>query len=175
MLILSGSEAILQGSMEIPAASLAQVQMMNDGQLVEIPAGLCQLAKEIEDIPVAEGTLRLRLSEVGECLVVYQEVRRAVDDALLRKQLVTTWDIRQGPPGSAWLDRIRKVTSDSYDLAGELDRLDERARRDNAHRLAEDAGEMAGPLLHAMRKDRGYHTDRAFISRDIVLPAGVEA
>lgn len=161
--------------MEIPAASLAQIHAARDGTWHEIPAGLCQLAKEIEGIPAPEGKLKLRLSEAGACLVVYQETVRASDGALMRKQLVTTWSLHDGPPGSAWVEHIKKVANLSYDLNGELDILDAQARRDRDHELAEQAGEMAAPLLHAMRKDLQLHTDRAFISRDIVLPAGVRA
>lgn len=147
--------------------------MAQDGEWVEIPAGLCQLAKEIERIPTPEGQLKLRLSEAGDCFVVYQETRRAVDGVLLRKQLVTTWDIRQGPPGDSWVDHIRRVCRPGYDLTGEVAKLEEQSRRERHRKLAERAGEMAGPLLHAMRKDLQLHTDRAFVSRDIVLPAGV--
>lgn len=159
--------------MEIPAASLAQVRMLNDGRVVEIDPRVSHVAKEIDELgrqlPAAEGTkqeLKLRFSESGECFVVYQEVRRSVDGKLVTKQLVTTWDANDGPADSGLVERVRKVTHPSYDAAAEAERLDRDADKAMWDRFEQGVGENAGVVHFGLRKDKGV-TDRIFVPRGI--------
>jgi hypothetical protein len=55
--------------MEIPAASIAQVQRLRDGRLVEIADDVCGTVKQLQEI---DKSLRVRHSDVTGLFVLYQ-------------------------------------------------------------------------------------------------------
>jgi hypothetical protein len=64
------------------------------------------------------------------------------------------------------VERIRQITHESYDLAGELAREDDRRDRERDHEFSEQVGEIGERLFHAMRKDKG-RTDTAFVKEGL--------
>src|SRR5690349_6511970 len=100
--------------MEIPAASLAQVQMSREGHLVEIAPEVSQVAKDLQEL---DPEFRLRWSERGNCFIVYQVRQRAVDGKILGKHVVTTWDASQGPVDGGLIERVKMIMDPRYDAA----------------------------------------------------------
>lgn len=154
--------------MDITPASA--VQVMDSGDLVEIGDDVLGVARQLREI---DPSLKLRYSERHEFWAVYQEDRHPITGELLRKQLVTTMkgELLSGP----LLERIRKVTSDGYDLAKEVETVERQRKRDLDHQRREERGPALERLAHAIRKDKGLDKLRIAVPKSLVLPPGIAA
>lgn len=59
------------------------------------------------------------------------------------------------------VNRVREILSPSYDFVKEIERSEDKKKRDEEHKLHEAMGERAELLAHALRKDLGIK-DRIF-------------
>ncbi len=133
-------------------ATLTQVRAGQDGRLIEIDRDVLDICKQIQEI---EPSLGVDYNETGEYFRVYQTIRG-------EKHTVTT--ATELTP--QLVETIRRLAHPSYDLAGELDRIDDQADRDRQHAFKEKVGEVGEQLYHAMRKDLEVK-DRIWLPRSI--------
>jgi hypothetical protein len=136
-------------------ATLTQVRAGRGGRLVEIDADVMNICDRIREI---ESSLGVDWSEDGSYFRIYQ---LGQDN---RKHTVTT-TLELTPEV---VEVIRRIADPKYDLASELERLDDQADREKEHAFSEQVGEVGERLHHAMRKDLQTQ-DR------IYLPRGVDA
>jgi hypothetical protein len=118
--------------MEIPAASIAQVQRLRDGRLVEIADDVCGTVKQLQEI---DKSLRVRHSDVTGLFVLYQLL-----DSGEEHLVFTTPFLDQRV-----VDRFRKIAQPGYDYRAADKQHDDRMRD-----KVEDAAER---LAHAIRTD----------------------
>jgi hypothetical protein len=140
--------------MDLEPATFAQVRRARDGRVVLIEDDVLGVVADIQRI---DPTLRVRYAEAGEYFVVYQLCDHDGDERLVTTS--QTFDQRL-------VERIRQITHESYDLAGELAREDDRRDRERDHEFSEQVGEIGERLFHAMRKDKG-RTDTAFVKEGL--------
>lgn len=144
--------------MEIAPASVDQLVQSASGRWIAIDADVGSIAVQIREIARDRGIdLRLRCSEVTGVFKVVQ----VIDD---EEQLVTTAQELDG----RLVERVRQVTSPSYDLGAELDKIDAAADAEFWGAQREKVEEVGERLAHAIRKDLGEER------RQIVLPRGIE-
>lgn len=160
--------------MNVPAASLDQVQVGLDGHVITIDAEVSTIARDLAAIPLApeEGVdkvLKLRYAEATNCFIVYEERTRS-NGHLLSKGLVTTWDANQGPLTHAFVDYVRGLASPRYSAEAELTRMDAQQERDRKHALIEETGPKAERLAHSLRKDTYRDQGRIFLPRGVDAP-----
>jgi hypothetical protein len=139
--------------MEIKPATLAQVRAGRDGRRVLVEEDVLDIARRLTLI---DDSLSLHWNENGEYFVVVQTDRDG------REHLVTTAQELDG----RLLDRILQLVHPSYDLAGELDRLDAESERAADWRFREKTGAVAEKLAHALRKDVEAK-NRVFLPRGV--------
>lgn len=136
--------------MEIRPASLAQVQRARNGQMVQIDNDVLGVAQQLKEID--EG-LHLRYSEAGGYFVIYY-----VDPEKKTEYMVST--MQELDPRA--IERMRQISSSSYDLIKEVEKQEAQAEKDRDHQIRENAGPVAERLAHAVRKDLG-DTSRIFV------------
>lgn len=126
--------------------------MGRDGRLIEIKQDVLDVCARLREIDPAlgvdynEGNGRWRVKELcadGR----YRTVKWF--DAL-------TADVPEV------IQRLLKV-----DYLKEIDRMDAQADRDKDHAFHEKVGPIGEELAFALRKDRGYDKQKAFVPRDI--------
>jgi hypothetical protein len=125
--------------MQIPAASISQVQRLRDGRLVEISDDVCNVVKDLQAL---DPNVRVRHSDATGLFVLYFD--KEGDE-----QLIFT---------SPFLDqrvveRFRQISEPGYDYAAELDRIDNAAEREHDARMKEKVEEASERLAHAIRTD----------------------
>lgn len=162
--------------MEIPPASVAQIQMAADGRVYEISAESSAVAADLEKI---DAGLRVRFSESGKCYVVFHRHHPGCPHNGTggpgSEYLVRSVQAQQGSTG-VWtgldqrlVDRIRFIHPhgrSGYDYAAELERSATDGIRQRKQQFAEKMGEAAEQIGHALRKDLGErYRGRAFITR----------
>lgn len=141
------------GVHEIRPASLAQVMEGQDGRMLVVPDDVANVARDLRAI---DPSLRLVFSERSEHYVVMQV--RELPDGRTQETLVTTaLDCDQ-----RLVERVRKVTHPSYDLAAELAKGPQRQERARRERLNDQIEAGADKLVHSLRKDHGIR-DRIFV------------
>jgi hypothetical protein len=126
--------------MEIPAASIAQVQRLRDGRLVEIADDVCGTVKQLQEI---DKSLRVRHSDVTGLFVLYQLL-----DSGEEHLVFTTPFLDQRV-----VDRFRKIAQPGYDYAAELDQIDRAADKPHDDRMRDKVEDAAERLAHAIRTD----------------------
>lgn len=126
--------------MEIQPATLPQIQKGRRGRVVFVDNDALDVAKRLREI---DPSLRLAWNEFGEYFVVYQQLEAGSE------HIVTTAQTAD----SRLVERIRRISHSSYDFAKELDKLDQKAKRDAERQFQEAVGEKAERLAHAIRKD----------------------
>jgi hypothetical protein len=136
------------------AASVTQVRAGRNGRLVEIDDDVMGLAKRLHEIDTSLG---LDWNDTAG----YFRVTQTLPDG--SKHVVLTCRELTGEI----LDRVRLVTSPSYNVAAELDRKDHEYDRQAEHNLSEQTGEIGERLFHAIHKDLGRKSR-------IFLPPGAE-
>jgi hypothetical protein len=139
---------------EIRPASVAQVIRSRRGVRVVITDDVCDVARRVEEI---NPEFRLEYDPLEAFFVVYQ--RRELPTGEVKEQLVATaldCDARL-------VEEVRKAASPSYDLAGEMERLDARAERDRRHRFSEQIGDAGERLAHALCNDLDLNGSRIFV------------
>jgi hypothetical protein len=129
---------------------------MDSGELVEVSDDVLGIATDLRNL---DPNLRLRYSEKQEVWLVYQVEHHPLSNEPLRKQLVTT-SVELNPQ---LVMRVQKVMNPSYDLAGELEKIDAQQKRDIAHARREEIGPKAERLAHAMMKDKALDQRRIFV------------
>lgn len=142
--------------MDITPGSVSQVRRALQGGMVEIHSDVTEVAQRLVEI---DPSLRLRFSEAQGVFVVFEVQQRP--DGSEEEHLVTT----SRECDQRLVNRILELSDPAYDFAGELERLEEQAEKDNEHAYRERTGETVERLRHAMRKDLGINTDRAFIPK----------
>jgi len=120
--------------------------------LIEIDADVMNICERIREI---DSSLGVDWNEDGNYFRVYQLVQGG------DKHVVTT--TRELTPEV--VEEVRRLADPNYDLASELDRIDDKAERDNRHAFHERVGEVGERLHHAMRKDLQMQ-DRIYLPRD---------
>ena len=128
--------------MEIRPATLPQIHRGRRGKVVFIDDDALDVAKRLREI---HDSLRLAWNEFGEHFIVYQEL----DDGT--EHLVTTAQTAD----ARLVERIRKIVHPSYNLAKELERLDNARNKKLDDAFSEKIGEKAEQIAHAIRKDIG--------------------
>lgn len=126
--------------MEIPSASISQVQRLRDGRMVSIDDDVCGVVKQLQEIDPA---LRVRFSEATELFVVYQKLD---DDT---EHLVTTTPTLDG----RIVKRIQEIAAPGYDYSAELDKLDREAKKRQQDEWDEQTQEALEKLSWAIRHD----------------------
>lgn len=135
--------------MELSAATLAQVRRGKDGRMVIVDDDVSNVVRDLQAI---DPSLRVRFSEAAGYFAVYQDLGD-------REHLVTT--AQELDPRI--VERVSELASKAYDYVAEVEQQDNAAERAKDHRLHEQVGEIGERLAHAMRKDLGMTTHRAFI------------
>src|SRR5688572_22380120 len=138
--------------MEIRPAPFPNVQRGRRGRVVFVDDDALGIAKELEGIQLPEGygSLRLGWNEFGEYFVVIQVMPNG------EERLVTIWDPSlNGTPDYRLIQRVRKVIHPSYDIARELDKIDEQAKREADYSFSQKLQAKAEFVAHAVRKDIG--------------------
>jgi hypothetical protein len=142
--------------------SASAVQVSDAGELVEVSDDVLGIARDLREI---DPSLHLRYSEKQDIWIVFQLENHPITGEELKKQLVTTSQTLN----PEIVERVRKITSDSYDLVGELEQIEKQKKRDARHALRESLGEKGEKLAWALRKDT--HRDQ----RRIFVPNGLPA
>jgi hypothetical protein len=131
--------------MKINSATIDQLIRSRTGGWIHVEADVGSVAQQIEEIGRDRGaTFELRLSERTGIFTVVQ----ILGD---EEQLVTTAQ----ECDQRLVDRLRLVTSPSYDLGAEVDRAEAEKDRNFQHAQSEQVGEIGEQLAWAMRKDLG--------------------
>lgn len=133
-------------------ATLTQVRAGRGGRMMEVDADVLDICRRIQEI---EPSLGVDYNEYGKYFRVYQTIGG-------EKHTVTT--VTELTP--ELVERIRRLAHPSYDLAAELDRIDDQADREQQHAFREQVGEVGEHLFHAMRKDLEVK-DRIWLPRGI--------
>ena len=134
-------------------ASLTQVRAGRGGRLIEIDADVMDICNRIREI---DSSLGVDWNEDGNYFRVYQLVQGG------EKHVATT--TRELTPEV--VEEVRRIADPKYNLAGELERIDDQADKNNQHAFREKVGEAGERLHHAMRKDLQMQ-DRIYLPRDI--------
>lgn len=138
--------------MEIQPASLSQVRAGRDGRRFTITDDVGGVAAKLREV---DQRLRLRFNERGEFFEVVEvngtDERRVTTALECDDRLV---------------HRMRELARPDHDYAGELERIDRAADRENDRRFSERSGEIAERLAHHVRKDIGA-THRIIVPRDV--------
>jgi hypothetical protein len=130
--------------MRIIPATIAQFQQSANGRWVEVDADVGSVALQVKELADQLGVeLHLRVSEVTGIFKVVQVMPGG------EEQLVTSAQECDG----RLVDRLREVTSPSYDLAADADKLEQDKLRQFEHEQAEKVGDVAERLAHALRTD----------------------
>lgn len=132
--------------MEIEPATITQLQRARDGRLVEIEADVGGVAAQLREI---DPGLRLRYAEASDIFIVYH--RTSPRPGWFNEELVLTARQLDG----RILERVRQIAARDYDFLAELDRIDAEADRAQEARFADQVGDAAQRLAHALRRDRG--------------------
>lgn len=134
-------------------ATLSQVRAGRNGRLIEIEADVLDICRRIQEI---DKSLGVDFNELGGYFRVYQTING-------QKHTVTT--TTELTPQV--VEEVRRLAHPGYDLAAELDRLDDQADRERQHAFREQVGEVGEHLFHAVRKDLGAKDS-------ISLPRGID-
>lgn len=136
----------MQDRIEIEPATIDMVRATSTGALVQIDNDVQNVAADLREINPA---LKLEFDREQEYFVVKQEVLNERGE--LEEKLVTT----SRTCDQRLVRRVREISAPGYNLADELDRLDDQAERDADHAMTERMGPLHEQLSHAIRKDLG--------------------
>ncbi len=129
--------------MEIQPASIDQLKKGKDGKYVLIENDVGNVASDLQRI---SSDLKLRYSDIGDYYVVYREWMEGFE---LKQKLVTT----STECDQRLVKRVEFITSDHYNFAEEVDRMDREAEKAADKAFSEKVGEIGERLSHAIRKD----------------------
>lgn len=134
---------------EISPANLAQV-VSYEGRLVEITDDVTGVATQLREIDPD-----LKLVFAAEADPPYWLVRHDVaePDGSVTEHLVFTSVTLDGV-----VERVRRISADDYDYAGELEALDKQAHVAEEQRFTQERGPVLEKLAHALRKDLNIKT-----------------
>jgi hypothetical protein len=149
--------------MEIPPvkADLAQIIRGKEGRMVTIDNDVQGVANALSYI---DHHLRLRFSEAGGYFVVYW---KPDEDEEGSGYLVTTAQELDHRIIKTVEEVYWKVRQPGYSFAGELEKVEAAEKKAIADAESEVNGEVLERLAFAMRKDRGYDKQRAFVPTDL--------
>ena len=133
-------------SVTIQPATIAQVSMTDRGTVVTIDDDVAGIAAQIREI---DEHLVLRYAPQEEYFVV--EHHQAMPDGSMHEQLVLTSTVC----GQHIVDRLREISSPSYDYAAEIERVEDEAKEAEEERFSERRRDVLERLAHAIRKDTG--------------------
>lgn len=152
--------------MDVQPATIEQVRIAEDGEMVVISADSSSTVREIQRI---DPKLRVRLSTRGRCYIVYY---REIHPWGYQDQLVMTCQAYQNNLGT-WegldnrvvrrLERIDREGRGHYDYAKELEQGRRDREKERKRQADETNGEIAERIAHQLRKDLGErYKGRAF-------------
>lgn len=145
--------------MEIPPvkATLTQVTKARQGAMVLIEDDVQNVANDLAEI---DPHLRVRFSEAGGYFVVYW---KPDDEEPGNGELVTTAQELDQRIVALVRELYYKAQQPGYSFADELEKEEQRQRKERDHQFTEDRGEMYERLAHAMRKELGYDGGKVFV------------
>lgn len=126
---------------DITPATIAQVQRLRDGRLLVVDDDVAGVARDLRAI---DRGLRVYFSPEEGVFVVYHEqdgVERLVTTS-------TTCDQRL-------VRRVHEISAPGYELASEIERLEDERNRELDRQHSEWVGEIGERLAHALRTDLG--------------------
>lgn len=136
--------------MEIPHATLAQVQEGRDGKRVLIEEDTLDVARRLREL---DPNLVVEWNEAG-----FFTISEMLEDGT--QQLVTTTtDLNGAVP-----EYVAKLAKTDY--AAEIERHDAAVDKEKDQRFEQQIGEHGERLAHALRKDLGYR-GKAFVAKDL--------
>lgn len=132
--------------------TLVQVRMGKDGKLIEIH----------ED--VLDVCARLREIDPALCVDFNQDngLWRVSEMCADGRKRSVSWFEELTADVPEYVQRLLKT-----DYVAEMDRMDAQAEKDKDHAFHEKVGPIGERLAFAMRRDRGYDKQKAFVPRDI--------
>lgn len=133
-------------------ASLAQVRQGHNGQLIEIDADVLYVCDQIREISASLG---VEWNERSELFRVYE---LGADGR--KRTVFWTPELTADIPA-----HLRSLTKEDYAKA--IEAADRQADRDREHQFHERIAPIAERMHHAIRKDKGYSKDRAFLPRGL--------
>lgn len=149
--------------MEIRPATLAQVTKARNGKYVEISNDVQGIANALNEI---DPHIRLRYSEAGGYFVVYWSENPNVaeeDDGDNTTYLIFTAQDLDHRIVHRMAEVYWKCRRPGYSFADELEREQERQKKEKDHAWSEAMGENFERLAHAMRKELGYDKGRIYV------------
>lgn len=149
--------------MEIRPATLAQVTKARNGKYVEISNDVQGIANALNEI---DPHIRLRYSEAGGYFVVYWSENPNVaeeDDGDNTTYLIFTAQDLDHRIVHRMAEVYWKCRRPGYSFADELEKEQERQKKEKDHAWSEAMGENFERLAHAMRKELGYDKGRIYV------------
>lgn len=142
---------------EIEPARIEQIRQGQNGKMHLITSDAGGIAERLKEI---DPRLHLRYSEKGEYYVVYA---REENDPPGSGYMVATYQELDGRVLKD-LERIKWLNQQpDYSYADELEKQNLKAEALKDYEFSQKIAENAERLAHAIRKDLGNTTDRAFI------------
>lgn len=129
--------------------SIKQLQAAQDGSWVDVDDDVNNVARDLKAI---DPKIRLRWSESAEHFVIYYRERDR--DTLI----TTTKELDQRV-----VTLVKKIGSDDYDYAAELEKADADAKAASKRLSDEILSEKAQELAFALRKDRGFANSTIYV------------
>lgn len=126
--------------MDIQPATLTQVKFGRHSRIVHVAEDVLDVVRQLKEISPRLGVW---WNEGGDYYTVYEKREDGGERSVLT---TTTLDSRV-------VERVRKIGSEGYDVAKEIDRIDKAADRAREHTFTEQMGEVGEKLFHAFRSD----------------------
>lgn len=136
--------------MEIPNVPVDVIAKDRMGNKVLIEADVCNVVADLQRIDPA---LKVRWSEPGEYFVVYREVELG-DGSTDQEFVLTSYELDQ-----RIVKRVEKIGHSSYNYADELEKIEDKAKKDQDHQFDEQVGDIGQKLANAIRRDLGDISD----------------
>jgi hypothetical protein len=155
--------------MQINPASFDQIRMAWDGNVVTIPAEYGGVAADIARL---DPCLKLRYSKSSECFIVFRVHRHGEvcreDDPERTEELVLS-AVECDDRIVKRLEYIDPQGRGGYDYVAEIEKATLEAHKQRRAGFAEQVGETAEQVAHALRKDLGErYRGGIVVPRDVV-------
>jgi hypothetical protein len=147
--------------LEPTRATLSQVTKSRNGEMVLIEDDVQNVVNSLHEI---DPHLRVRFSEAGGYFVVYWQPEGELPG---NGELVTTAQELDQRIVHLVRRLYHKAMQPGYSFADEIEKQEEKDRREREHRDSEQRGEALERLAHAMRKDAGYTDGKIFIPKGV--------
>ena len=149
--------------MEIRPATVAQVSKGRSGKYVEIADDVQGISNGLHEI---DPHIRLRFSEAGGYFVIYWSETGAAEednDPNNTTYLIFTAQDLDHRIVKRMAEVYWKCRRPGYSFADELDKEQERQKKEKDHAFTEAMGDRYERLAHAMRRELGYDKGRIYV------------